>query len=398
MVGYWNRAIDRYNGDIFSMSQWTAWGPFYHFYLTFIFKILTFLHLFNHKLEIVLFLNIVYSTISVYCLYFISLQVIKNINYSLLITLFYAFSYPLIYLNSFILTESFATPILIFSVYLVFAYHEKKLIMFLAGLIFGVAVAARPAMCLMFLPFFLYILYARKPDLNSILRGVIFACGFFLVIFIILAEIFYISKGELISLYGSSGATFFLFQCKHSVMESTSRGYYFVIAPPFTSNNHPGWEVFKTDHPLHDQRYFYELGLQCMKKNSHFLLDGFKSLKALFFTYLFPSVGSAANFALLINLSNYFIFFMTIMLGFLYFLLKDKVVEIKKILFLISLLLCTIIMSFFFPPEQRYLYPVLFTIYLLFFTVILHVKKYKQQFLNYIRAIVVAYFAYLFLH
>lgn len=395
MGGYWDRAIGRYNGDLFPLSQWTGWGPFYHFYLTSIFKILSFLHLFDHKLEIVIFLGILFSSISIIFVYLISSYLLKE-PHSILATLLYAFSYPLIYLNSLILTENLSIPILILAVFLLFTYHENKLIMFLTGAILAIAVACRPALGLMFISFFIYILYYKKLDLGSIFRSVLFACGFCIIIFLTFVEIFYISKGELISLYGSSGTTFFLLQCKHGSIESNYKGYYYVGSPPFTSSNHPNWPVFKTDHALHDQKYFYKLGYECMKKNPNFLLDGLISLRALFFNCLFPSFGSAANFGKLIDFANNLIFFMTITLGLLYFLLKDKILESKNVIFLISPILYTAIMSFFFPPEQRYLYPALFAIHILFFLVISYAKTYKQLYFKYARIALIVYLVYLF--
>ena len=393
MGGYWGRAQERYDGGIFNLGQWTAWVPFYHFYLAEVFKLLAFLHLFDHKLEIVLILNIIYSTISVYCLYFVSKQILKNDNHSLLVTLLYAFTYPFIYLNAFVLTENFAIPLLILSVCLLFNCHEKKSALFINGLIFGIAVATRPSLLPVAISFFLYIIYATIPNRKSLLRGAVFALGFALIIFFTIVEISHISKGEVVGLCGNTGAVFFISQCKHHSIESHYNGYVFSIGPPLNWQ-HSDWSDYKTEHPLHDQSYFYKLGYECMKSNPHYLVESFKNLKTLFFNTLMPAVSSAASFDFFIKLSSYVIFFMTISLGFLYFLIRDKVVETKKVLFLLSIPFCTILMSFFYPPEQRYFYSCVFVIYILFFTMLTHLKKYSKEVKIYLISLVLIYFLF----
>src|SRR3989338_9179509 len=145
MGAYWYRANERFNGHIFEMSQWTSYAFAYYLYMAFIFKILYFLHLFDYRLEIILLLGIIYATVSNLCFYFISTYLLKNTRSSLLATLFYAFCYPLIYYNAFIMTETVAIPVFVCCVYLLFAHHDKKLIMFLTGLFLGFAVTVRPA-------------------------------------------------------------------------------------------------------------------------------------------------------------------------------------------------------------------------------------------------------------
>lgn len=395
MSAYWDKAIARYNGDIFPMSQWTAWAPFYYFYLTFVFKILFLLGQFEHKLEAVLLLNIIFSTASVLFVYLISKHLLKNKLFSLLVSFFYAFSYPLIYFNAFVLTENFFIPILIFSVYLLFEYHENKPLMFINGLVFALAVSARPSMGLLVIPFLLYIIYANKPSTVSCLTASLFILGFSIIIFSVTTEINYISKGQTKSLYPSSGAIFFIYQCKHSLIESNNGGYIFGIGPPL-NYTHPEWGIYKTNHALHEQGYFYNLGFECLKKNPN-LLEKITNIKALFINSLFPSLGSANNFPLFIKISNHLILFMTFSLGLLYYLFKYNLTDFKKTLFLLSIPFSVVLMSFFYPPEQRYLFPAFFIIYLLFFVSIFKIHFYKKEALNYFRILAIGYFICLFL-
>lgn len=382
MGGYWNRALDRYNGNIFNEGQWAMYAPFYHFYLAFIFKILQFLNLFALKLEAIILLNIVYSTISIVFVYLISKQIIKNNFYSNLATGLYAFSYPLIYFNSFIMSENISIPILITSVYLIFTYHEKKLMMTLAGLIFALGVATKPAMLLIAAVFLLYIIYAHRRSFDSTIRGILFALGFCFVIFLVIVENNHISRGVIKTLYANSGELFFLTQCNYSAVNSTysnSNGnFIWIIAPPLLWTNR-NLSPFNTDHPPYDNKYFYKLGFDCIKNNPDFLIDALKKQKGLFFNSLMPSDPRSQGFDNFINFSNYLTFFMALSLGLLYYLRKDNEIDTKKIIVLLFILLSIPFTTLIYPPEQRYLLPVFFIIYLLFFTVVFNLKKYKKE-------------------
>ncbi len=377
MGGYWGRAQERYEGGVFNLGQWTSWATFFHFYLTEIFKILNHFHLFKYRLEIVIILNIIYSTLSVYYLYFIALQIIKNTKYSLLTTFFYAFSYPIFYYNAFVLSENLSIPIVIISTYLVFTYHESGFKMFLTGLLFAIATAARPILGLLALPFFLYIVFAKKFSSHSFKKAVIFALGFFLIIYIVVQENIRISNGELKNLSGNGGVNFFIQQCKVQWVQSTYHGHVVVIGPG-TYLGYPELArmKFATDHPFHDQKYFYALGLQCIRNNPRIWLDNILPLKALLLGPLFPGVLSAKGFEYFYKLSNKLIMLMISTFWFLYFLIRDKKIEIKKLLLLLSILFCIIVTNYFFATEQRYCFPAYFVIYLLFFTIL---KNYFKE-------------------
>ena len=124
MGGYWKRATVRYEGKLFGFGQFVVWAPFYHIFLSYLFKIIDLLNLTHARLEAVLIFNILLSGYAVYCLYNIAYSILNHRLFSLLITFTYAFSYPIIYLKSNILSENFAIPLLIIAIWLVFT--KKK--------------------------------------------------------------------------------------------------------------------------------------------------------------------------------------------------------------------------------------------------------------------------------
>ncbi len=395
MGGYWARATNKFYGDTFSMNQWTAWSPSYHFYLFGILKILYFLNLSNYGLEVVLFLNILYSAISIFCFYFIAEHLFKNSFQSLITTACYAISYPITYLNIFVLSENISIPIVIMSVYLLLTYYEKKHMLFITGLFLGIAVIIRPALGLIGISFFLYILLVNKPSFYSTIRGFIFLAGYFIVIFLALVEITYISKGELKSLAGNGGVNFFISQCKPSIVKSENeRGSVHVGSPNYYGD--PNCKEFLTDHPIHDQKYFYKLGLECIKNNPNYWVENFINLKAFFTGPLFPSLLSARGFTFLMPFSNYLLLFMSLTLGLLFWVKRDlNNDENKKIFFLLSIPALTVFVSYFYIPEQRYLFPVYFVIYLLFFLVFFNIEKHMKTAMIYSITIIVINLSYI---
>ncbi len=390
MGGYWQRALDRYNGQIFDYGQWVSWAPFFHYYLTFLFQVFDLLGLSKYRLETVLFLNIIYSIISIYFFYYLTEYFIKSVNYRLLATFFYCFHYPLIYLDAFVLSENLSMPIIITSLYLILKYHENKKLAFFIGAFFGIAVCARPAVGLLVISFFLYIIFVNKYSFDTFGRALIFSLGFFIVIGLVTLENMRVSDGELRSLAGNGGLGFFIQQCKVQHVRSDYKGYVFEILNP-TYLGHPDLArmSFRTDRSLHDEDYFYNLGYECIKKNPKIWIENFISLKSIFVGPLFPSVPECKGFEPLIKFSDYVFIFLFPSLFLLYILVKDKLIDLKKVILLISIPLFIMITNYFYAVEQRYFYPTIFTFYISFFTFLQYKKNYRVILNLYILTVVI---------
>ena len=366
MKGYWKSALNLYNGDLFSMFNWAAWPVFFKIYLSFLFKIFAFWGLSKYLLESVLFFHIILSSISVIFFYLICKELLGNKKKSLFAAFIYAFTYPLVYLNIFILTENVSTPLLVISTYFLFKSSNKKFSLLINGVIFGFATAVRPSLLPLFLSFFLYILFSKRFTVHSLIRGVFFSVGFFFIIFLASVQIFHISKGAVHGLHNSTGANFFLAQCKYRAVSSTYKGRNFFLGPPLNWK-HKEWTVFKTNHAINEQKYFYNLGSECMKKNPHWLKERLSNLGELFIGDFFPGFSSIKYFHPLIDLSKWATLCMLYLSLFLYSPFKNGLVDRAKSLFLISIPLSVICPSFFFQPESRYLCQALFAIELLCF-------------------------------
>jgi hypothetical protein len=154
-------------------------------------------------------------------------------------------------------------------------------------------------------------------------------------------------------------------------------------------------EEFNTDHPMHDQKYFFNLGLECIKKNPSILFTNIKYYKGMFFGPLFPSIPSAKGFDVLIKLSNWFVFLVSTGAGLMYFLIKKKIFESKEIIFLSSVPITLIATMYFFSIEQRYFFPALFYVYMMLALIVLNRQRIKEYIASYVKIVIVIYFVFL---
>ncbi len=392
MGAYWGRAKERFNGDIFAYGQWSSWATFFHFYLTFVFKILNCLHLSDYRLEAVLFLNVVYSTASVYFFYLISKHFMKDSTFTMFSTLLYAFTYPIIYLNAYILSENIAIPLLILAVCLVLNCSNNRIMLFLAGMVLAIGIAARPSLSLLIIPFFVYVIYTGVSSRISISKGVFLLIGFFLVIFLVIQENYLISNGKLTALAANGGLVFFIQQCKVHWVSSTYEGYVTEIGPPaYLGNPDLARMESYVDHPIHDQDFFYKLGFDCIKRNPRIWFDNLMSLKAFFLGPLFPGAFSCKWFDPLIKLWMYIILFTTASMPFMCLLIRDKKIKLNKGLFIISIPIFIMFTNYIWGPEHRYSYPSIFALYIIFFTFVSYVKDYLKYAIFYLLLIFLLY-------
>ena len=144
MGGYWANAMDRFDGNLFSPGQYMISASFFHFYLTYVFKVLAFFNLSNLRLEAVIFLNVFYSSISIFFFYLILINLIQSKKTCIIATIFFAFCYPLTYLNAFVLAENISIPLAIVSIYFVLDNKNNPALLFISGMLFAFSVAARP--------------------------------------------------------------------------------------------------------------------------------------------------------------------------------------------------------------------------------------------------------------
>lgn len=383
MWGYWNRALTHYVGGVFLVNQWTAWPPLTHIVLSHLFKIISYFHLDHYRIEAVLIFFILLSVVSTYWVYKIALRVSFNKWLAIGSAGAYAFAYPLIYLNTFILSENLVIPLFVLAVFFLFLETSGKSVLLAAGVSLGIATALRPNMGVMILPFSIYLQMGQSYWKTKINRAFFLILGFLAVLFLAAVENNYLSQGQLRTFAPNGGYSFFIQQCKVHKIISNFPLYPSASAmhPSFSQN--PELGEFITDHAWHDQNYFYKLGWECIQKNPFFWIDNLKMAKVLFFGPFFPSFPEIPGHLVLMKLYDYSTLFCSLILG-LYCVRKgqDRPLSRENQLVL-SIPVVNYLPFFFVNIEQRYFFPCLFAIYIAFFALLPDLKQIKKQALIY---------------
>jgi len=359
--GYWDRALQRYHGDLFNINQWVLWPAFPHIVLGWFFGIISLFGLDNYRLESVLFINILLSSLNAILLYHIAKKLLPYSLYAWAVMLGYLFYFPLVYFDAFVMSEHIGITAGIVSLYLLLFYNKRILVLFLAGTVLGIGVAARPSMGLYGLPYFFYILFSDKISLATLRSSLLFGAGFLFVLILAISENNHISHGKLKGLSANGGLTFYFSQCKSYSVESRANGYYYVIVPPSTVQYLENGTL-KTDHPLYDQAYFYKKGTECLKNNPTAWLDNLKRFKTLFYGPLLPSSPSAAFFSALLIPSQHIALITTLLILLIFLIYRHRAVNRPLLWLLLSIVLVSFLTMYLFSAEQRYFYSLWFAI------------------------------------
>lgn len=362
-AGYWDRAAQRAAGDVASVNQWAIWPPFWHIVLAEIFKVLDFVGLRAHALPVVLSLNILLSTLSVYLLYRIARLLYDSHGYAMLVAAAYGFFYPLVYFNAFVMSEHAAVTAVIAALFVVLR-HDSVRATAGGGLLLALAVAMRPAFGLLGGLFFLYLLFRKRLSWAAAGQAAVFALAFFALLFLVVVENGAISQGRLKGLSAGGGLNFYFAQCRTHSVTSVAEGYRFVIIPPATVN-HPEYGSLTISRPIHDQAYFYKLGWECLRANPSHLADVAHKLDALYFGPLLPSMTSARGFDAMLGASRHLAFGMSLLALFFPLLLRMPGINRPAVVLLAAIPLVSIATMYFFNIEHRYLYSFIFAIQLL---------------------------------
>jgi len=372
MGGYWTRALQRFNGDLFSINQWVIWPPLFHIILAYLFKLTYLVGLGPINLGIVLGLNVLFSSLSVFCLYRISERLTRSPRLALATATLYAFTYHCFYFNAFVLSENFAVPLSIAALYCLL---QNRLGYFLlSGVLLAVATGIRPGYGLLALSFGLYALWPdsthsragwlRSIGRNGVPKAALFSLGFLLVIGLVLAQNHYISNGRLKGLAASSGLNYFFSFTKTYEVRSWFDGYHYVIIPPGTVK-HPENGKLLTVKPIYDSAFFEQLTNAHIRQHPEVLLFKLKDLWELYFGTLFPSYGSAFGFHPGIEIFKFVFFFLTLVIAFSFTTSLWRRDNAKQRWLILSIIALSLVTSYLFNSEHRYIYGFVFAIYLL---------------------------------
>lgn len=379
MLGYWNRAMERLNGQTFRETQFMAWPPIYHIYLAEFFRICRWLGLGSLiRFETVLVMNILVFAVSVYAVHRIAVRWFEQSGaWGTATTLFYGFGFPAWYFSAFLLSDNFSAPLLVIAVALVYCRQSWRCLIAAAAL-FAIAAAARPSIAPYGLAFIIPLLVRHRFSWKFFARSAVFSGVFFLLIFLAMAEVSRISNGKVKGLSANGGLDFFIANARYYRIDVSYEGWHnFVIVPALSWKPEQG--SFYSNVPYYQQDHYFGLGWDHLRHDPARLIKNVEHIKHLFFADMLPSRYDAPGFKFFRPLWDMFKFtlFVSVLL---YFWLWPRLSAQQKYLasLMISLVSVTLVVSYLFTGEPRYTYSIMFVFYLLGFNtlrMVLHQGK-----------------------
>ncbi len=394
MVFYWMQALRRLEGDSTWLYQWTSCPPAMHYFLCELLRAGDLLGFAKYRLEFVLVFFCFLSVSSVAAVYWIARHISKNVKLALGASALYAFCFPILYLNTFVLGENFVVPFLAWATCAVMVSRRKRGFL-AAGLLLGAAAAVRPNLLLLAAPFLAYVYFRDAAGRRGAARTAVFFAAFAFVVLGVTAENARISKGVLKGLSPNGGHCFFLQQYKPCYATSTyyardfrkpqhkGSGVYRREAgfsfshPAFHSRPENG--VYTTDRPWHEQDYFYRLGFERLKEKPSELIENFKLMGSLFWGPFFPSHYRLKTYDALMPVFNWVTFLCTLPLPLIFWVGVRRRAKLKALLLLLSVPVLTLAPTWLFTVEQRYVVPSLFAVYIAFFCLLPEFKVHFRK-------------------
>ncbi len=370
MRNYWNGAVSLYQGHFFSKRMdWLFGAPQYHVFLSLLLHLYDLIGLGGFELERTLSFGILLTSLSVYWLYRLCLDLFKSRTTAFLVAFIYSATYPFIYFNACVLTENVAIPLLIFSNYLLFMQPSKKSTAFAGSLVFAIASGIRP----MFLPFILpmgallfYLNHKNKK--TAFMLGGIYVAVCFTCVLLFCTYNNYVSDGKCRGLSANGGAVFYMTKCKVREFKAIWPGYWIDVShcsypaePPYTKQT-----VYR---PIYDEEYFYKQGFACIEKNPLQLVTiDMRELRFFFNGPMFPSINVPHHYAL-VQWSNYLhvpaFIIAFFVLPFFFRRMPGRNYR-AKIIFLWSLLFINFAEAYWLGADRRYSLATVYVEYILF--------------------------------
>ncbi len=366
MLGFWLRAMERLNGDTYNLTQYLAWPPGYHIFLAEFFRVLRWLGLEGLiKVETVLFMNMLAYAASVYAMQRILTRWFQSPRWMLAALLLYAFGFPALYFNVFLLSGNLAVPLLILAIALLYC-REGWPSLIAAALLFSLTAIFRPSLAPLGLAFVVYFLVRWRLNRAFLVRAAVFSAIFFALVFAAGLEVSRISQGKVTGLSANGGLDFFIANSRYNSVGLHYEGWHHVIVVPALSDN-PENGYFKTDIPFYEQDYYFKMGWNFIKHDPARLLKNVEHIRDLFFSPMLPSQDTPGYFFLR-PLWDVFKFIMFLSLGLYIWMWRGLSSEAKPLFaFSMTVIGVTILVSYLFTGEPRYTYQIIFVFYLLFF-------------------------------
>lgn len=353
--GYDQRALQMAKDQYIMFS--TYWPPFFHMVLSLIYKPLLWLGIENWRIKIDVVIFALLYIVGFWCIY----QIVKKLfskKIALIVLLILILWYPFIFLNYVIMSENLFFPLIFLGLYFLITRSEKPLTGFWLGLFWGLATITRPIFILA-LP--LFVIWGLYYKINWRLL-----INFVIVTAIIIASMmlfnFYYTKGAEKSISSNGGVGFAMLWCDAKSVQFNKNGYSFRFGPP-ANIDYPDSKRIFTAVPFENQKYYYQMGLNCLKESPQRLIENFSSIIKLFHSHLFPTIGNVAyweNFRLIFKILTglLFILGLSTIIGLLKNWLKVEEAN-KKYFYLAGLIILSLLLTVYLqnPGEERYLMP-----------------------------------------
>jgi hypothetical protein len=385
MGKYWTSAMTRLNENPFEDPQFVAWPPMYHIFIAELFRVFRWLGLEGLiRLETVLSINITAFAVSVYALQRLAIQWFARSEFIFITVLLYAFGFPSLYFNAFLLSGNLGMPLMICAFALI-AHKQALWAVATGGLLFALAVIVRPSFGPYGLAFVLYYLVRYGMNRQFISRAALFSAVFFAVVLLASLEVARISNGKVFGLSANGGLDFFITMSKFHKVDLNYDGWHFMVVAPALSWE-PEYGTFYTNVPFYEQGYYFSQGWEFLKRNPMRLFRSFEHMGHLFFADMLPSRVDAPGFTFWRPVWDWFKFIMFLTFG-LYAWMWRRLGERKpEFVMMISIILLTLMVSAIFTGEPRYTYAILFVFYLLFFKLI---ELYREDRRGWLRPVLI---------
>ncbi len=367
MRGYWQRAHLQLAGALTGSEGWAVWPPFYHVTLAGLLRLCQAAGLDPARwLDATLALHAALGGLAVGAVHVLARQVLRRPAMADGVAALYAVTFPIVYLEAFVLAENVAIPALVVGTACVLAARLRAPGLALGGALLGIAVAARPGLAMLVPAFVAYVVPPRRPAGRGLRPLAALGGGFLVVVGLVSVGNAWLSGGALRGLARNGGLNFFLTQCRVQRLDSLYDDHgrltrYRIVPPQFADEPWRPWVA--TDQPPYAERYFYRRGLQCWRERPLTLLENVLELRKLVWGPFFPSVPGARGRTLLGPVFGILIAGATVVAGLAPLAWRDRARISPELWLLWGLLALTAVAAFFFGAERRFLLPVVFAAY-----------------------------------
>jgi len=359
--GYDGRALQMAQGKHVLFS--TYWPPFFHIFLSIIYRFLLWLGLESFRIKIDIIIFGLFYVIGFWCIYQISKKLF-SIKTALIILAILTFWWPFIFLNALVMSENLFFPLFFLGFYFLIKNPDKASTGIWVGLFWGLSAITRPIFILV-IPIFLIWSLWYKINWKFLL---IFTITITIIILsIMIYNFFYtsidtFSSGIEKSISSNGGVGFAMLWCDAKAIQFNKYGYQFGFGPPANIDYLESKRIF-TNIQFTNQKYYYQLGFSCIKQHPERLLTNFFSIIKIFDSRLFPGLDKIFGwefFRLIFKFLNLTLFLVSIIT--FWFLTQNKIqikMEKKKYFNLLFFIVMTLPITVYLQNvgEERYIIP-----------------------------------------